>query len=274
MSEIKKETKTKPKKKVTTSKKVKEVKPATKKKEVKKVVVAPVKEEKKEKKVVVKAKKVKEEKGILCAKEKKYYKVLSKIIAIVSKIGRICLMILVPFIFLAMILVPILFKNFEVNGNIIKFGDVGVVVANDKISLNFGNEVEVINCDTNEIEGLLSYVNNHSKTSIIFFVELSLLVFGTIIVMYIYLLSYQEKLFRNFSKEDTPFTEENTKHIFNIAVLLVVIKIISLGFAIFSNMTYHNNSYGIVELLIVFVIYFVFKYATGIQKDSTKKITD
>ena len=268
MSEIKKKTATK-------KKPVKEEKKVTKKVSAKKV--EPKKAEtKKEKKVVIKneVKTTKKEKGILNNKEKKYFKVLSKIVQIIAKVGKVCLMIFVPFIFLVMLLVPILFKNFEVSGNIVRFGDVSVIVRDDDVSLKLGNDIHVLECNTEELDRIILFLNDNTKGSIITFVELSLLLFAVVIIINIYLLSYLEKLFNNFVIGDTPFTKENTNYILKVGILIVVIKFIDICLSIAGLFPYINSSYSIIEILIIFVIYLVFKYATGIQKKVETNIYD
>ena len=263
MSEKKKTTKSK----TTTTK---EKKKTTNVKEEKKSKVVEVKEKK-----TVKPKKTNEKnKGILNEKEKKYYKVLSKIIRVVFKIGRICLMICVPFIFLAMVLIPFAFKNFEINGNIVKFGDVGIVIRDNDISVKLGTSVNVLECNTQQIDKLVTFLNENSKIIIILNIELLLLSFGAIIVLTIYLFSYLEKLFDNFAYKESPFTMENTNYIFKIAIFLSIIKVVDLLLLAFEPVSQYSHSYGIIEILIVFVTYFIFKYATGVQNKVNTKIYD
>lgn len=263
MKEVKKETKTK---KSTTKKETKEKVKNTKKEELKQ-----------EKKVTVKNVKAKEKKEemILNKKEQKWYKVLSKIVKIFAKVLRIVLMIVVPFVFLTMMLIPIIFGKYEVNANIIKFGDVNLVIREDNIAVRIGDEVQVIDCDAEEANSIMEFFNNNSKTKIIAVAETSLLFVGVMLVLSIYLLGYVEKIFGNFVTQNTPFTKENTQNIFMIGIMMCIAEIISIVASITSWLSFASVGFdlsAIVEILAVFVVYFIFKYATGMQNKVDTKI--
>ena len=64
---------------------------------------------------------VKPSQGLLTKDEQKKTRCLSKIIRIIAKIGKICGMIVLPFVVILMVVVPILFSHLEVSGNIVDF---------------------------------------------------------------------------------------------------------------------------------------------------------
>ncbi len=230
------------------------------KKETKKKVVTETKKETK-----VKVSKTKE-KSILTKKEQKHYRVFSKIVRILSAIAKVFLMVLVPFIVLAMILIPLLFNKFEVTANVIKFNDASIIVRDDGLSLKIGDKIHVIDCDVSDIDNIMTFLINHSKGTIIFTLELSLLLLAAITIFEIYLFSNLEKLFGNFEKDKTPFTKENTDILLLIVKYLVIIKICAICMFIVG--LFHNNltSISLLELFVVYVTYLIFKYATGMQK--------
>lgn len=249
MSEVKKEKTSKK-----TTKKVAETKKETKVKSTKKKTT------------------VSKDKALLTKKDQSTYKGLSKAVRILAKIGRVCLMIFVPFIVLSMILIPIIFNKFEMSANVIKFGDASVVIRDTGLSFKIGDKIHVLDCNTEEVDRIITYFSNHSKGAIIFSLELSLLILAAITILEIYLLSYLEKLFGNFEKENTPFTKENTDYILVIAKFLIAIEICSICMSCFGLFNGGISSIGIFEILIVFIGYYVFKYATGMQKEINTKI--
>ncbi len=277
MSEIKKETK--PKKSTKTSDKAKvkkeikiEDKPKTKKAVKKEEVILEEKTTKKRVKKVSKPKEIVKE-SALSTKEKKWYHVLSKIISIFAKIGKVLMMIAIPFVFLTMLLIPIIFKNFEANGNIIRFNDMSIIVRDETITFKIADNIRVLDVDENDINQVVSFLTDNSKQTIVISIELTLLAAGVILILDIYLMSYIEKLFGNFYKQDTPFTEENTNYIFKIGVTLIIIIVVDIIISIF-DIIKENHSSGLLSILVVFVVYFVFKYATFLQKKSNDKICD
>ena len=254
MSEVKKETKTKKSKAKETTEEVKETKKVTKKRVSKK------------------------NKVLLNEKDQKKYKILSKIIKIFTKIGRIILMIFIPFIFLFMILIPIIFKDFKVESNIIQFNDLKLVINDDDLTIKIADESYVIghmeNDDQYVRQDIINFLNNNSKSTIIMTLEMSLFLFAVFIILEIFILSYLEKIFINFINEKTPFIKENANYILSIAILLCAIKFMSLCFSIANINEINISSKGITEILIVFVMYFVFKYGSEIQEKSDYQITE
>ena len=255
MKEVKKESKTKS----TVSKKTK------------------LNEEKKEVKVKSTRKKAtteKIDKALLNKKEQNNYSVLSQVIYIVSKFFRICLMIFLPFIVLSMVFLPIIFKRFEVSANIIKFDNVSVIVREDGISAKLGDNVYTVECNTFEFDKILTFLSNNPKPTIIFRFEVSLLILSIVIILAIYLLNYIESLFKNFITNKTPFTKENTNYVLKIAIFLLALKVASFCFSVVGVFTKCFVSINILSILIMFAIYYIFKYATNMQEVANTKMTD
>ena len=256
MKEVKKESKTKS----TVSKKTK------------------VSEEKKEVKVKSTKKKnteVKTDKALLNKKDQHNYKVLCKVINIVVKIFRICLMIFIPFIILSMVIIPFIFKKVEVSANILKINDdISFIVRENGISAKIGDKVHVINCNTLEFDHVMTFLTNNSKSSIITHFEVLFLILAIIVILAIYMLSYIERLFDNFIKDTTPFTKENTDYVFKIAVYLLAVKIACLCFALVGLFTKCFVSINIITIVAMFAVYYIFKYATSMQEIANTKICD
>lgn len=278
MSEVKKEKKTKKTvaKKATVSEKIKKeeikkepkaaVKKATVSEKVKKeeIKTEPQKEVKVERK----------EKGLLKKKDQKNYSVLSKLIMILSRIGRILLMICIPFIILAMVIIPIVFGKCEISANVIKCDNVYVVIREDSVNFKIGDSVHTVYCNSDELNHLTDLLSNNSKGTILFFLEASLLLLAGLVILNIYILTYLEKIFTNFVHGKTPFTAENTNYILKIAKLLIAVEVVGLLMSMIGIFSVGEGVVGIVGILIIFVIYYVFKYATLMQKATETQIVD
>ena len=206
--------------------------------------------------------------------DQKRYKVLSKIIKIFTKIGKIVLMICVPFVFLGMIITPIIFKNFEIESNIIKFNDATMILGEDNLTIKIADETEVIEYEQNSMDNIIRFFNENSKTSIIIFIELALLLIAIFLIIEIYMLQYVEKIFDNFLTKKTPFIEENTNYILKIAILLSIVKFMNLCLSMADLSILNYNTLGILEILMVYVLYFIFKYATQLQLEKETQITE
>ena len=241
------------------------------------------KEATKEKKVTAKIEKkeIKEEKKeevLLDQKSQKNACVLSLIISILAKIGRIVLMIIVPFIVLFMIAIPFIMKHFEVNENVIKFYDTSVTINENNIVVKNDNKVQVIDEDYHELMKLADFLTRNSKTDIIIISEVSIAFVVGLLVISIYIYMYIEKLFYNIYAEKIPFTDKNTKLVGRICQMMILFLVVSYVFgamiSIFLpkiNFT-TSKSFGIFEILIVCTIYYLFKYASNLQKTSLNKM--
>ncbi len=281
MSEAKKETKPKKtaskKEKIIKETKVEEKKVTKPRKTVSKKEVA----ESSKKDPIVKAaskkeekKEIKKESALLNKNDQHKCSSLSKGISILAKIIKICVMIFVPFVFLFMIIIPFVFKKIEIESNIIKFDDASIIIQDDSISFKIGDEIHTIYCEEDDIRQINNFLMNNPISKITWIVELSLLLLGGMLILEIYLFGYIEKLFGNFAKDKTPFTDENTSYVLKIAKYLLAIKVVSL-FALIAELLLDEFSVvSVIEVLIVFAIYYVFKYATELQKKIDTKIYD
>ena len=248
-----------------------------KKEEVKKEVSPIVKEVVKEKSVKKETKKDSSE-VLFDSKSQHRLKSLSKVVRILIKISKIFLMIVVPFIFIAMIAVPFIFKNLEINGNVIKFSDASIVINEDYVTFKAGDKIYISNEDFRELSSIANFFANNTKGDIVLLTEVSLGFVAATLIITIYILTYLEKLFKNIELNITPFTSENTNYIYRVGHLMIISAIVSLVFELTIGLMFPKinviklSSYGIIEILIIFIIYFVFKYATELQNKSDYRI--
>ncbi len=248
-------------------KKEKEKKKTVKKKETKEEVV-------KETKVKTTRGRAKKKEVLLNKSDQEKYHIISKIVRILAKVGRVCLMIFVPFIVLSMFLIPLIFKNFDVSANIIKFGNASIIIRDDGLTFKIGNNIRILDCDSSVVDRITDFLSNNDKGYIVASVELSLLFFSVLLILDIYLLTYIEKLFYNFETGKSPFNEDNSKYILLIAKLFIAIKVCGICMSLIGLFRNTLISISLIEILAAFVSYYIFKYAAGVQDKVETSIYD
>ncbi len=88
------------------------------------------------------------------------------------------------------------------------------------------------------------------------------------------LLKHLDKLFTNINSGDTPFTLENVDHIKKIAYLMIALIVIpSISAVMFELVVQRDlnidfNTFSVLEILIIFVMSYIFEYGYEIQLDS------
>ena len=206
-------------------------------------------------------------------KKQSEVKTLSNVISIIAKIGRIVLMVAIPFVILSMILIPYLVNNVEVKENEITFKSDNIkIIGDDKIEIH-----DVIIADI-EYTGTAEFVeifNNNSKTKIIAFSETALVFLIITIVITITILKNVEKLFDNIKTNNTPFTLENVGYIKKISYLMIALIILEPIAGTFLGLITQEidgesafELVSILEILIIFSMSYIFEYGYEIQKDS------
>ena len=212
-------------------------------------------------------------------KKQKEVKTLSNVISIIGKIGSIVLKVAIPFIIIAMLIVPYIVSNLEVKENEITFKSESIKIVDE-------NKIEVHGVIIGEYDGDLAdneviklFINN-SKVKIISYFESAMIFLIIDIVIMIIILNYVEKLFNNIKNNLTPFTLENVGFIKKISYLMIaLIMITPISNILFNVISTSTNSgensfglIGILEILIIFSMSYIFEYGYEIQKDSKGKI--
>ena len=129
-------------------------------------------------------------------KKQKEVKTLSNVISLIGKIGSIVLKVVIPFIILAMILVPYVVNNVEIKNNEIGF-------KTDNIKIIDENKIKIFNIIVGEIDienedyNVIEIFNNNSNAKIIGYLEAGLFFLLIDIIIMIIILSYVVKLFNN-----------------------------------------------------------------------------
>lgn len=200
-------------------------------------------------------------------------KSLSNVISLIGKIGAIVLKVAIPFVIIAMILVPYLVNNVEVNDETISFKTENIKRIDDKIEVcKF--MVITLEGDLSE-EQIISIINNNSKVEIIAYLEAGMVFIIINLIIMIIMLTYVEKLFENIKNNNTPFILENVTYIKKISYLMILLIVINpiVGILFGSILGVPEKSAGIelisiLEILIIFIMSYIFEYGYEIQQDS------
>ena len=201
--------------------------------------------------------------------EQKKMKVLSKIISVISKIGRIFCYIAIPFISLILIVTPYLIDKVVIKDNNLTLNlpdNINILEKDDKVVLKVGTFVladadkEFLNTE------VVSIFENNSKAKIIGYVETGFASLLVIIILTSIILKHLETLFNNINKGETPFTLENVSLIKKIAWKMIIIILMSnIGGGMFelllsSNLNIEFETYDLVEILFLFSLSYIFEY--------------
>ena len=214
--------------------------------------------------------------------KQKKLKVLSKIIYILAKIGKVLTYIAIPFIVLGMVVIPMLMNKIDIKNDRIILKDKGNIISivekNDKLTINIKDAKVAEVTSAKDISKIKDFFNNNSKGTIIAAGETALAFALISIIIAILLLRRVEKLFKNINKNDTPFTYDNVEHIRRIAFLMIINIILpAIASAVIElilkvDLNIHFGAYNLIEILSLYVLVYVFEYGCKLQKDSKCKI--
>ena len=200
-------------------------------------------------------------------------KSLSHIISLIGKIGSIVLKVAIPFVIIAMLFIPYIVNNVEIENNTITF-------KTEHIKKLDENKVEVfqfmlIDLEDMKEEELVQILQENSKMEIILSIELGLATLIINLIIMIYILTSVEKLFNNIKNTTTPFSLENVVFIKKIAYSMIALIFINpvteMIFAGILNRESQDSFIDLIqvlEILILFSMSYIFEYGYEIQKDS------
>ena len=210
--------------------------------------------------------------------KQKQVKTLSNIIGLIGKIGGIVLKVAIPFLILALILVPYIINNIEIKNNEIAFKTNDIKIVNEN-KLEIHNIVFIESDNNLSTEEIINIFSNNSKLKIIIYLEAGLIFLLIDLIIMIIILNYVENLFNNIKKNNTPFILENVSYIKKISYLMIaLIMITPLSEILFNSildLSGGDSSFeliSILEILIIFSMSYIFEYGYEIQKDSKGKM--
>lgn len=197
-------------------------------------------------------------------------KVLSKIITIISKIGRIFCYIAIPFICLILIITPYLINRVVIKDNNLTLNlldsNINVLEESDKVVLKY-NGITLADADKEFLNTkVVSIFQNNSKAHIIGYIETGFATLLVVIILTSIIFKHLETLFDNINKGETPFTLENVSLIKKIAWKMIIIIIMTnIGGGVFelllsSDLNIEFETYDLVEILFLFSLSYIFEY--------------
>ena len=213
--------------------------------------------------------------------KQKKMKALSKIIAIMAKIGRIAIYICIPFIVLAMIVLPPLVNNVDVVDNKIilkNTATINIIENENNVTIEVdGKKISEEN-DKQAILTIKDVLTNNSKSKIIIYGETGLAFLVVYVVVASVILLYLERLFNNINKYETPFTLENVRYIKLIAYLLIANIVLPAIFGglfeviIGNSFDFEMNMTSLIEILFLYSMSYIFEYGYELQLDSNGRM--
>ena len=207
--------------------------------------------------------------------KQKKVKTLSKILSLIGKISGIVVKVAIPFVILAMIIMPILLSNIDVKDNkiISKNNDIEIQEHNNKINITYKGHTTIADIENTDIEDL-KIVLKENKTQSIIKLELGFSTLVAFLIILSILLKHLEELFENINKGDTPFTLVNVNHIKKMSYYMIACIVLSgigegiLNSSIRNEFTFGLEMFDIVEILFLYSLSYIFEYGYEIQKDS------
>ena len=207
-------------------------------------------------------------------KKQNQVKTLSNIISLIGSIGKIVLMVAIPFVIIVMLLIPYIISNVEVKGDDLSLKTENIEIVDNKTLELFG--VAIIGVEEElEYKQIVEVFTNNSKFAIIGYLEGGFVFLLVDLIVMIIILSYVEKLFNNIKNNNTPFTLDNVIYIKRISYMMIALIMITPISELLFNMLIDNleSSGGfelmsILEILIIFSMSYIFEYGYEIQKDS------
>lgn len=217
-------------------------------------------------------------------KEKqKRLKVISKIIYVIARIGKI-----LSRVGAVGLIVALIFGNLLIYAvNVKNENEIDIKLANISIEYrNIDGEAQVISnegnihlwkFETSDMEKIVDVFMNNSKVNLYIALNLSFVMFIAAIILLSKALGHLEKLFDNIYNGDTPFTLDNVHHIKTMTYFMIAITILSsFGNGIGSILTKHemnmNIGFNLITILFLYSIAYIFEYGYQIQLDSKGKI--
>ena len=221
--------------------------------------------------------------------KQKKLKVLSKIIYVIARIGKIMARVASGFVVAGAIIGVVVFLSINViNEKSFSFknGKEQVQYIEDEqgnviikgIAVDGKTEEHAIDeNDKDDAKKIAKFLTNNSKELAITYTVLMAIVLVVTLVIVSKELMHLEKLFINIHDGDTPFTLENVKHIKMMTWLMVAITVCSgilsgIGSLMSNSDVNFNFGYGLVNILFLFSIAYIFEYGYELQKDSQGKI--
>ena len=211
-------------------------------------------------------------------KEQKRMKVLSKILEIVAKVGKIGTYIAAVVVLLITVCVPLFMSDVKYKNNTISFKNfskdtITLVEKKDEVKAYDKNNKVIKDIRPAFAKTVKTAFDNNSKTSLTIKLSIGFLFLTIYLVVVGIILRSVEKLFKNINKGETPFTMENVSYIKRSAYLMIAAIIVSgIGSGVLDTIvgadSFSIDTFDLIEILFLFAMAYIFEYGVEIQKDS------
>ena len=150
-------------------------------------------------------------------------KTLTKILSLIGKIAGIVVKVAIPFVIIAMIVIPIFLSNIDVENNkiISKNIDIQLVEHGNRINIDYKGHTAISDIQNEDFDKLAN-VLKENKTITIVKLELGFTTLLVFLIILTKLLKHLEELFENINKGETPFTLLNVEHIKKMSYCMII----------------------------------------------------
>ena len=191
-------------------------------------------------------------------------KTLTKILSLIGKIAGIVVKVAIPFVIIAMIVIPIFLSNIDVENNriISKNIDIQLVEHGNRINIDYKGHTAISDIPNEDFDKLAN-VLKENKTVTIIKIELGFTTLLAFLIILTKLLKHLEELFENINKGDTPFTLINVNHIKKMSYCMIACIILSgfgegtLNSSVNNEISFGLELFDIVEILFLYALSYI-----------------
>ena len=204
-------------------------------------------------------------------------KSFSKAAEVLSVIAKVLLIVAIPFIVIAMVGLPVLFKDVKFEDNSISYKDVAsLVIDEDNKKIDVIYEEKVVHTEENaqSIIEAFKKIDQNTGDNIVKYVDCELGILLVTLIISIMILTNLRKLLKNIHDGNTPFIMKNVELLRNIVCLQIVSIIIPVVMtfilSIIFNIELSNlfNYANVFEILVLLCLVYIFKYGCVLQEKS------
>ncbi len=215
--------------------------------------------------------------------EQKRMKLVSKILYVFARIGKIVSKVAMVFVVLAMIAVPVLLAKLEVKDDKLVYNDTSILEVLEKndgieITIKDKENIKVANANKEDVKKFMEMMQPNRKYVVIGLYEVGFITLFVGLFFISKLLDYLDKLFVNIYNGDTPFTLDNINYIKKMAYYMIFCMILPvIGEACFTAAMLRDveldiDLFSIMSIILVYSLSLIFEYGYRIQQDSKGKM--
>ena len=221
--------------------------------------------------------------------DKKKIKTFGKVLYVLATIARVCIGIAVVLLILLAIVIPIIFSKVEIEKNrvaIVGIPDARVEIYKDKTEkLNIVVNDKKVDVDkeltsTEQLTAtsIFDMLSDTTKEAVIVYLEGSIILGVVTLILTMLALKNFGKFGKNLSDKDDVFVEDNSKYLRNTAKFMLISYIVSLVIsgvlngALAEKFDFNINTIGIVEILVLYMLSYVFNYGHTLEAKKVEAI--